>query len=162
MLKILIAVDGSEPSLDAVHHAIALARQGLQAHFVLAHVQQEASLFELATQDSDLIAAASVEAGMHLVAPALALVRAAGISHEVEIGLGEPAATLADIAESTGCEQIIIGALGQGGLRRALIGSVSREVARNSPLPVTIVKHAETVLDDEDELLQADVPGQGG
>ena len=150
MLKIMIAVDGSEPSLDAVHHAISLVRQGLQAHVVLAHVQQEASLFELATQDSDMIAAASVDAGMHLVAPAVALVRAAGISYEVEIGLGEPAAALADIAESTGCEQIIIGALGQGGLRRVLIGSVSREVARNSRLPVTIVKHAEP-QDEEGE-----------
>jgi len=117
---------------------------------VLAHVQQEASLFELATQDSDMIAAASVDAGMHLVAPAVALVRAAGISYEVEIGLGEPAAALADIAESTGCEQIIIGALGQGGLRRVLIGSVSREVAHNSRLPVTIVKHAEP-QDEEGE-----------
>ena len=157
MLKIMIAVDGSEPSLDAVHHAISLVRQGLQAHFVLAHVQQEASLFELATQDSDMIAAASVDAGMHLVAPAVALVRAAGISYEVEIGLGEPAAALADIAESTGCEQIIIGALGQGGVRRALIGSVSREIARLSNVPVTIVKHpdpadvadAQDVADDE-------------
>lgn len=151
MLKIMIAVDGSEPSLDAVHHAISLVRQGLQVHFVLAHVQQEASLFELATQDSDMIAAASVDAGMHLVAPAVALVRAAGISYEVEIGLGEPAAALADIAESTGCEQIIIGALGQGGLRRVLIGSVSREVARNSRLPVTIVKHAEPRDEDEEQ-----------
>ena len=62
MLKIMIAVDGSEPSLDAVHHAISLVRQGLQAHFVLAHVQQEASLFELATQDSDMIAAAPAKA----------------------------------------------------------------------------------------------------
>jgi nucleotide-binding universal stress UspA family protein len=86
---------------------------------------------------------------MHLVAAAVALVRAAGICYGVEIGLGEPAAALADIAECTGCEQIIIGALGQGGLRRVLIGSVSREVARNSRLPVTIVKHAEPG-DEED------------
>ncbi len=158
MLKIMIAVDGSEPSLDAVHHAISLVRRGLQAHFVLAHVQQEASLFELATQDSDMIAAASVEAGKHLTEAAVALVRAAGISHEVEIGLGEPAATLIDIAENTGCEHIIIGALGQGGLRRALIGSVSREVTRNSPVPVTIVKHAEPLADEEPQALAAELP----
>ena len=31
MLKILIAVDGSELSLDGVHHALTLVRQGLQA-----------------------------------------------------------------------------------------------------------------------------------
>ena len=40
MLKILIAVDGSELSLDGVHHALALVRQGLQATMVLAHVQE--------------------------------------------------------------------------------------------------------------------------
>ena len=65
---------------------------------------------------------------------------AAGASYEVEISLGEAGNTLIDIAESTECDQIIIGATGQGGLSSILIGSVSREVARHSRLPVTIVK----------------------
>jgi nucleotide-binding universal stress UspA family protein len=74
MLKILIAVDGSDLSLDAVHHALALVRQGLRASVVLAHVQEPASLYELVTtRDPDLIAAASLEAGEHLMAPARAL-----------------------------------------------------------------------------------------
>ncbi len=141
MLRIMIAVDGSEPSLDAVHHGVRLVRQGLQATLVLAHVQQEATLYELATQDPDLIAGASVAAGRHLMAPAVALVEAAGVRFETEVGLGEPAPTLVDIAERNGCDMIIVGALGQGGVRRALIGSVSREIARLSPVPVTIVKH---------------------
>ncbi|WP_027015720.1 universal stress protein [Comamonas composti] len=143
MLKILIAVDGSSPSLDAARHAILLAQQGLKAHFVLAHVQQEASLLELATQGADLIAAASLEAGKHLVAEAENLIRAAGLSYEVEIELGEAAGKLVEIAERMQCQQIIIGALGRSGLRSVLIGSVSREVARKSRLPVTIVKHAD-------------------
>lgn len=141
MLRIMIAVDGSEPSLDAVRHGVRLVRQGLRATLVLAHVQQEATFYELATQDPDLIARASVDAGRHLMAPAVALVEAAGVAHETEVGLGETAATLVDIAERNGCDMIIIGALGQGGVRRALIGSVSREIARLSPVPVTIVKH---------------------
>lgn len=157
MLRIMIAVDGSEPSLDAVRHGVKLVRQGLHASLVLAHVQQEASLFELATQDPDLIARASVAAGRHLMEPAVALVEAAGASYETEVGLGEPAPTLVDMAERNGCDMIVIGAWGQGGVRRALIGSVSREVARLSQVPVTIVKHpdpadladAQDVVDEE-------------
>lgn len=143
MLRVMIAVDGSEPSLDAVRHGVRLVRQGLHACLVLAHVQQEASLYELATQDSDLIAGASVEAGLHLMAPAVALVEASGAIYETEVGLGEPAATLVDMAERNGCEMIIIGAQGQGGVRRSLLGSVSREVVHLSAVPVTIVKPAD-------------------
>lgn len=151
MVKIMIAVDGSEASLEAVRHGIKLTQQGLDAHFVIAHVQKEASLLELATVDSDLIANASIDAGLDLVAPAQELLTAAGISYEVEISLGEPGNTLIDIAESTECEQIIIGATGQGGLSSILIGSVSREVARHSRLPVTIVKLPEA-LEAEDSV----------
>ena len=151
MVKIMIAVDGSEASLEAVRHGIKLTQPGLNAHFVIAHVQKEASLLELATVDSDLIANASIDAGLDLVAPAQELLTAAGISYEVEISLGEPGNTLIDIAESTECEQIIIGATGQGGLSSILIGSVSREVARHSRLPVTIVKLPEA-LETEDSV----------
>ncbi|MFX9424437.1 universal stress protein, partial [Acinetobacter baumannii] len=73
MLKILVAVDGSELSLDGVRHTLQWLQQGLQATVVLAHVQEPASLYELVTsRDPDLIAAASVEAGEHLLAPARA------------------------------------------------------------------------------------------
>ena len=62
MFKIMIAVDGSEVSLEAVRYGIRLLQSGLNAHFVIAHVQKEASLLELATTDSDLIANASIDA----------------------------------------------------------------------------------------------------
>ena len=38
---------------------------------------------------------------------------------------------------------VVIGAKGQGAISSALLGSVSQEVAHASPVPVTIVKHAE-------------------
>ena len=49
MLKILVAVDGSELSLDGVRHTLQWLQQGLQATVVLAHVQEPASLYELVT-----------------------------------------------------------------------------------------------------------------
>ena len=61
MIKILIAVDGSALSLDAVHHVLRLVQDGLRASVVLANVQEPASLYELVvSRDPDLIAAASV------------------------------------------------------------------------------------------------------
>ena len=150
MLKILIAVDGSELSLDGVHHALTLVRQGLQATMVLAHVQEPATLYELVTtRDPDLIAAASLEAGEHLMASARALLDEAGLDYVTEVGVGDPAHTLVDIVESTGCDMVVIGARGQGAISSALLGSVSQELAHASPVPVTIVKHAEVMEFDE-------------
>ena len=42
MPRILIAVDGSELSLDAVHHVLQLAQGGLRVDCVLANVQEPA------------------------------------------------------------------------------------------------------------------------
>ena len=47
MIKILVAVDGSALSLDAVHHVLRLVQDGLRASVVLANVQEPASLYEL-------------------------------------------------------------------------------------------------------------------
>ena len=169
MPRILIAVDGSELSLDAVHHVLQLAQGGLRVDCVLANVQEPASLYELVvSRDPDLIAAASLEAGDHLMASARALLDAAGLAYTTEIGVGDPANTLVDIVESTGCDMVVIGARGQGALSSALLGSVSQALVHASPVPVTIVKHPE-VLEAQDDLegaadaasCLADAPAQG-
>ena len=152
MIKILIAVDGSALSLDAVHHVLRLVQDGLRASVVLAHVQEPASLYELVvSRDPDLIAAASVEAGEHLMASARALLQAAGLGCDTAVGVGDPAHVLVDIIESSGCDMVVIGARGQGAISSALLGSVSQELAHASPVPVTIVKHPE-VLEAQDDL----------
>ena len=151
MIKILIAVDGSALSLDAVHHVLRLVQDGLRASVVLANVQEPASLYELVvSRDPDLIAAASIEAGEHLMASARALLDEAGLDYVTEVGVGDPAHTLVDIAESTGCDMVVIGARGQGALSSALLGSVSQELVHASPVPVTVVKHAEVLEEGEE------------
>lgn len=160
MLKILIAVDGSDLSLDAVHHALALVRQGLRASVVLAHVQEPATLYELVTtRDPDLIAAASLEAGEHLMAPARALLEAAGVPYETDVGVGDVAHTLVDMIERSGSDMVVIGAKGQGAIADVLLGSVSQEVAHASPVPVTIVKHPDAPAHTSEDTTQ---PGDFG
>lgn len=159
MLKILIAIDGSALSLDAVHHAVQLAQHGLSASVVLANVQEPASLYELVvSRDPQLIAEASEAAGEFLMAPARALLDAAGVAYEVAVGVGDPAHTLVDMIESLGCHMAILGARGQGAISSALLGSVSQAVAHASPVPVTIVQHASelTQAQEAQEVLESD------
>ena len=151
MLKIFIAVDGSEPALEAVRHALALVRGGLRAQVVLANVQEPATLYELVTsRDPDRIAAASLGAGEHLMAPARALLDAAGVSYETDVGVGEAAHMLVEMIENAGADMVIVGAKGQGALSSALLGSVSQAVAHASPVPVTIVRPVQPQVEPED------------
>ena len=84
--NIMIAVDGSGESLQAVREALHLIERGLRAEVALVNVQEPASLLQLATQDSDAIAAAAVEAGENLMGEAAALLNAAGVNYSMEGG----------------------------------------------------------------------------
>jgi nucleotide-binding universal stress UspA family protein len=159
VLKILIAVDGSELALDAVRHALQLREQGLAAGFVLANVQEPASLYEMLTVRSpERLQEMSASAGAHCLQGARQLCDAAGVDYEMEVALGEPAHALMDLAERFGCSAIIAGARGKGGLGGGDLGSVSHELMHVSRLPVTIVKHAEAVEEGERPSLTEQAP----
>jgi nucleotide-binding universal stress UspA family protein len=140
-MKILLPLDGSEPALEAVRHALRLVREGLRAEFVLANVQEPTYLYELVlAHDAELLERASGAAGAHALEAGEALLKEAGIECERELATGDPAHTLMEIAERYGCDAVIMGARGKGRLRRAMLGSVSHEVLHAAPVPVTIVK----------------------
>ena len=141
-MKILIPVDGSMPSLDAVRHALRLQRSGLQASFVLATVQEPTYLYEMVlAPDADVLERVTGAVGARSLKDAEVLFNDAGISCEREIGSGSVPETLIDFAGRYGCDAIIMGARGWGALRSALLGSVSHAVLQASTVPVTIVKH---------------------
>lgn len=142
-MKILVPVDGSELALDAVRHALRLRREKLEATFVLATVQEPTFLYEMVLPPgADVLERLSGAVGSRALASAEALFDAEGVRFEREIGAGEPAAAVVEMAERLGCDAIILGARGHGALRSALLGSVSQGVLHASRLPVTIVKHA--------------------
>ncbi|PWK65189.1 nucleotide-binding universal stress UspA family protein [Streptomyces sp. CG 926] len=51
---------------------------------------------------------------------------------------GHPVEVLVDTAE--GADMLVVGSRGRGGFRRAMLGSVSQQVALHAPCPVTIVR----------------------
>ena len=143
-MKILLPVDGSALSLEAVQFAVRMMADGMRASVVLANVQEPASLYELVVaHDPELIDRACAEAGVHALQPAQVLLDAAAVDYECEVAKGDPAHTIIEIAERFGCDLIVMGARGTSALRSAMMGSVSNEVLHASAIPVVIVKAQE-------------------
>lgn len=153
MLNILLPSDGSDFALDAVHQVLRLHKAGLQLSVVLANVQAPTYLYEMVLAPDAELLEASLAAGLHALQPAQALLDAAGLSYETEVGSGDPAHTLLDIAERYGCDLIVLGARGVGGLREALLGSVTQTLMHEARIPVMVVKHSEP---EETENIEAD------
>jgi nucleotide-binding universal stress UspA family protein len=142
-MKILLPVDGSENALEAVRHALRLVDDGLRASFVLANVQEPASLYEVVVaHNAEVIEKVSEAAAEHSLASAQELLRVAGLEFETEIGHGDPGHQIVDIAERCGCELIILGARGMEPLEGAL-GSAADSVLRHASMPVMIVRRDE-------------------
>ena len=152
-MKLLLPVDGSDVSLEAVRVAIRLAKDGLNTSVVLANVQEAATLYELVVaHDPAVIEQVSAAAGAHTLNAAEALLMQAGIAYETEIASGDPAHTIVDILERYGCDMVVMGASGMSPLRGALLGSVSNEVLHSANVPVMIVKLSD--VEDEDAAIE--------
>jgi nucleotide-binding universal stress UspA family protein len=79
------------------------------------------------------------------LAEANALLRSAadalGLDHAQTLVLrGDPARALCELAEERHADAIVLGTRGRGGVKRALLGSVSDHVVRNAPCPVVITR----------------------
>lgn len=140
-MKILVAVDGSQASLSAVRHVMQLLREGLRADIVLASVQEPTYVYEMVLPPSaEVLERLSGAVGERALAGAEALLTEAGVAYTREIGSGEAAPALVEIARRHGCAKIVMGARGLGAVRGALLGSVSQGVLQKAEVPVTIVK----------------------
>ena len=154
-MKLLVPIDGSELALQALQHAIALARAGLELELVLVNVQEPASAYELLTlHDPEALAEVAVGAGRDLMAPAVQLADIAGLPYAETVVVGDVVPALLELIEEEGCDAVIMGSHGMSLVRSAL-GSVSRGMLEQAPVPVTFVKappepeEAEEVADEE-------------
>lgn len=141
-MNILLPVDGSENSLHAVRHVIALKGAyrdpvGVNLLNVQSPVISGAvKMFISQQQLNDYYR----EEGVKALAAARALLDQAGVAYEHHIGVGEIAATIAGYAREKNCQQIVMGAQGSGGLAGALLGSTATRVVQTAEVPVTLVR----------------------
>jgi nucleotide-binding universal stress UspA family protein len=60
---------------------------------------------------------------------------------QTHLRIGKPDEEIIDLAEDIGAGLIVMGSRGLGGIRRALMGSVSESVVRHAHCPVLVVRH---------------------
>jgi len=141
--KILIPVDGSVASFDALDMAIDLANS-LSADLVVMTVTRTVAVQGWSVGPEIKTEADSVENEKKMAAHIMdmAMIKCEKVHGNVENynKLGYPSQTIIDTANSTGCDCIVIGSRGLSGIKEAFLGSVSNQVAHLAKIPVLIVK----------------------
>lgn len=150
MLNYLIPTDGSDLSLDALRHALALQRHGLKLRVTLAHVREPLHLYEVVlAPDVEVLENASQAAAEHALEPAMRLLKGAGVEFSSEIVTGDPAHELPELALSCGCDGIIISTAGAGLLTNGRVGRVADAVLHHAGVPVTVVRRLDEPAEGE-------------
>ena len=141
MIKLLLPVDGSESANRAVRHLIALSRGGQPAELHLLNVRPPMDAWEVRRfLTEEEIAQTQRDEGEADLQSACALLDAAGLPYDIRIEVGPVAQTIAHAAVDLGCDAIVMGTHGRGGLASLFLGSVATKVVHLTSMPVTLVR----------------------
>ncbi len=126
---IVVGFDGSDASRHAVGRAVGLAR-ALGSRLVLVTVVAPPTVFlgELLVPEVIDLSAVVEPAKKQLEALAREIRETTGVEAEPVILMGDPADELVNYAEENGCDLIVVGRRGRGGLERLILGSVSSKI----------------------------------
>ncbi|MCU0759893.1 MAG: universal stress protein [Steroidobacteraceae bacterium] len=142
MLTLLVPVDGSAFSDRALQYAIARAQRSAGGALVhLLNVQTPAAGVNVKMfVSSESLNAYYRDEGMKILEPLVARLRAAGIPAEHHIGVGNVGEVVVAYAVDKGCDEIVMGTHGRGGLLGSVLGSVAQNVVQLARVPVVLVK----------------------
>jgi nucleotide-binding universal stress UspA family protein len=140
-MKILVAVDGSKSSLNAVKCAVKLASNfRTQDRITLINVHDDQGLRH-AQQfvGKEGIADYLRELSEKELKSALAVLVKAGVKHDSIIHTGHVAQVISDVADKK-FDMVVMGTKGRSGLIDMLVGSVAQRVLSTCKKPVLLVK----------------------
>lgn len=133
--KVLVAYDGSAPSRKALELARSVSAEGEDVELVLVHVLKLYASIAAAGIDGPLVDdAARIQASLEDFADTLP-----NKAHVRLLKGTSPADLILNCAREEGCDLIVMGSRGQGGVK-GFLGSVSYAVVQQSPITVLIAK----------------------
>jgi nucleotide-binding universal stress UspA family protein len=152
--KILLASDGSETGTHAMEVAVEFCEQtGSELHLVYVGedaysatlVYPEAADPEWVEREGPVLTGQLQQqfeqmSRRVLDTQAEKVREAGGTIAQAHLRMGEAATEIVDLAEELGAGLVILGSRGLGGIRRALMGSVSDSVVRHAHCPVLVVR----------------------
>lgn len=142
-MKILLAVDGSKNSLDAVRSLIDHAgwfKAHPEVHLLYVHLPvPKVGLFGAGPSKATLEKYYREE-GEAALSKARKLLDKAGVPHKDAILVGPTAETICEQADAKGCDLIFMGTRGLTAAANMILGSVATKVLHSSKVPVLLVK----------------------
>jgi nucleotide-binding universal stress UspA family protein len=138
--KIVVPVDGSEPSVRALKYAIDRVRAVPGSSISVVNVQAG-----IPASVSDFVGKDAVE-GFHReqadgeLNAAKAALADARVKHEIVYLVGSPAEAIDQFVRDSGASEVVMGRRGLGTIAGILMGSIATRVLHLVDVPVTLVK----------------------
>jgi nucleotide-binding universal stress UspA family protein len=138
--KILVATDGSEQAARATLTAAELAgKLGAELHVI--HVGEVPVVYHPERRGYSALYERSEQDARNLLEEEAERIRASGANvARSHLRMGRPDAEILSLAEETGADMVVMGSRGLGGVKRALMGSVSDSVVQHAHCPVLVVR----------------------
>jgi nucleotide-binding universal stress UspA family protein len=148
--RILLGTDGSEDAAFAARTAVNLANKtGSELHIVYVEevpkrlsTSEPTSFEEMIDPEFEekMRQHAQAAASQRLEGQVQKIQEAGGQIAQAHARLGRPDAEIVHLAEELVAGIVVVGSRGEGGVRRALLGSVSDSVVRHAHCPVLVVR----------------------
>lgn len=135
--KVLVPVDGSTSSLNALALACERVAAGVGSEVVILNVQQSMPSSRFVSKAD--IAAHQEQMAAEVYAKTERITRRVPVTVSRMTALGLPAEQILQHA-ARGTQEIIMGTRGMGGVGNLLMGSVAMKVVQLAKVPVTLVK----------------------
>lgn len=136
---ILVPVDFSEPSVNAIHDALELA--GESGKVRLLHVLPPLESISPGVVWGDV---SNTSRERHVREYARTFLATHGFGDLVfDVRIGPPGPTIADYAADSETDLIVISSHGYHGLKRILLGSVAEAVIRHAPCAVLVLRRTD-------------------
>lgn len=142
-MKILLAVDGSSHSQDAVDEVAKRPWPSNTTIRVLSVIQPytpPVTEFALAGATMEDMRQQQMEQAERLASRAAVRLKEAGLSPETVVREGDPRSAIVDDAAEWGADLIVVGSHGRTGVTRWLLGSVASAIVSHAPCSVEVVR----------------------
>jgi nucleotide-binding universal stress UspA family protein len=141
--KILLATDGSEEATLAAQTAADLSeRTGSELHLI--HVGEMPLLYHPERHGYGAEYEEREKEARQLLEAQVERMKAAGATEaQAHLSMGRADEEIVVLAERLGADLVAMGSRGLGGVRRAMVGSVSDSVVRHAHCPVLMVRGAQ-------------------
>lgn len=143
MVKVLLAVDGSETAIRAARRladSAAWYKAPPEVHLTTARLEVPMAGKVSAALGHHAIEQYYREESEEALRAARQVITGAGLICIDHAEVGEPAERIVRIAKSTGCDMIYMGTRGLGSVKTLVLGSTAQKVVQLADVPVVLVR----------------------